>query len=59
MTVAGLCGLYFTSSYECTRNNVRCQIKQKEDSSVLLQNIDNILIWCYIYGRNTNKTRQL
>jgi len=26
------------------------QIKQKENSSVLLQNIDNILIWCYIYG---------
>ena len=58
MTLAGLCGLYFTYSYECTRNNVRCQIKQKENSSVLLQNIDNILIWCYIYGEKykQNKT---
>ena len=50
MTLAGLCGLCFTYFYECTRNNVHCQIKQKENSSVLLQNIDNILIWCYIYG---------
>ena len=24
MTVAGLCGLCFTYSYEYTRNNVRC-----------------------------------
>ena len=45
-----LAGRWFTCSYECTTNNVHCQIKQKENSSVLLQNIDKILSWCYIYG---------
>lgn len=49
MTLAGRCGLCFACSYECTTNNVRYQIKQKENSRVLLQNIDNTLIWCYIY----------
>ena len=49
LTLAGRCGLCFTCSYECTTNNVRCQIKQKVNSSILLQNIDNTLIQCYIY----------
>ena len=26
LTVAGKCGKYFTGSYECTSNNVRCQV---------------------------------